>query len=84
MERTVTFDVRIYSKGRKGFNFPMSKAEELGYQRGKPFRVDFIISNPHGEYRSVPFTSGTEIRRATVFVNRDFGDEIRVTACRSK
>lgn len=61
MKRTVTFDVKIYAKGRRGFNFPISKAEKLGYKRGKAFHVDLIISNPHGEYRAVPFTSGTEI-----------------------
>jgi hypothetical protein len=84
MKQTVTFDSKVYSKGRKGFNFPMSRAEELGYKRGKSFRVDLIITNPREEYRAVPFTSGTEIRTPGIFINREFGDEIRVTARKSK
>jgi hypothetical protein len=83
-QKQVTFNAKLYSKGRLGFNFPVTKAEELGYKRGEPFHVDLTITNPNGKYRCVPFTSGTEIRKPGVFVNREFGDAIRVTANKSK
>ena len=84
MKHMVTFDVKVYSKGRKAFNFPMAKAEQLGYKRGKPFYVDLKIAAPPAKYRNIPFESGTEIRKSEIFRSLESGDEIHVIASKSK
>lgn len=84
MKDMVTFDVKVYSKGRKGFNFPMAKAEQLGYKRARPFHIDLKIAALSAKYRNIPFESGTEIRKSEIFRSLESGDEIHVIACKSK
>jgi hypothetical protein len=84
MKDVVMFDVKVYSKGRKGFNFPMAKAEKLGYKRGKPFHVDLKIAALSAKYCDIPFESGTEIRKSEIFRSLESGNEIHVIARKSK